>query len=131
MLLEIAYFSWVRERMGVAGEAVEVPMLENMASFVTSEHMGAATFIPPTGESGDNRLLSPEYRPLPTKDGYITISPNTDAQAFAFFRAIGRPELKDDPRFRTAQLRSENAAARMDMAANSSGVARSWCSRSR
>ena len=24
-MLDIAYFSWVRERMGVAGEAVEVP----------------------------------------------------------------------------------------------------------
>jgi crotonobetainyl-CoA:carnitine CoA-transferase CaiB-like acyl-CoA transferase len=105
----IGFALYRRERTG-RGEAIEVPMLENMASFVTSEHMGAATFVPPTGESGDNRLLSPDYRPLPTKDGYITISPNTDAQAFAFFAAIGRPELKDDPRFRTAQLRSENAA---------------------
>jgi molybdopterin synthase sulfur carrier subunit len=25
MMLDIAYFSWVRERMGVAGETVEVP----------------------------------------------------------------------------------------------------------
>ena len=25
MALEIAYFAWVRERMGVAGEAVELP----------------------------------------------------------------------------------------------------------
>lgn len=106
----IGFALYRREKTG-RGEAVEVPMLENMASFVTSEHMGAATFVPPTGESGDNRLLSADYRPLPTRDGYITISPNTDAQAFAFFGAIGRPELKDDPRFRNAQLRSENAAA--------------------
>lgn len=106
----IGFALYRREKTG-HGEAVQVPMLENMASLVTSEHMGAATFIPPTGESGDNRLLSPDYRPLPTLDGYITISPNTDAQAFAFFAAIGRPELKDDPRFRNAQLRSENAAA--------------------
>ncbi|MGE0699942.1 MAG: CaiB/BaiF CoA transferase family protein, partial [Hyphomicrobiaceae bacterium] len=106
----IGFALYRREKTGL-GEAIEVPMLENMASMVTSEHMGAATFIPPTGESGDNRLLSPDYRPLPTRDGYITISPNTNAQAFAFFDAIGRPELKDDPRFRNAQLRSENAAA--------------------
>ena len=104
----IGFALFRRERTG-HGEAIEVPMLENMASFVTSEHMGAATFVPPTGESGDNRLLSPEYRPLPTRDSYITISPNTDAQAFAFFEAIDRPELRDDPRFRTAALRSEHA----------------------
>ena len=37
-----------------------MPMLENMASFVSSEHMGAMTFDPPVGPSGDGRLLSPE-----------------------------------------------------------------------
>ena len=112
----IGFALYRREKTG-RGEAIEVPMLENMASFVTSEHMGAATFVPPTGESGDNRLLSADYRPLPTRDGYITISPNTDAQAFAFFAAIGRPELKDDPRFRNAQLRSENAGAYFEVRA--------------
>ena len=61
--------------------------------------------------SGDNRLLSPDYRPLPTKDGYITVGPNTNAQAFAFFEAIGRPELKTDPRFDSAAARTKNAAA--------------------
>lgn len=105
----IGFALYRREKTG-RGEAIEVPMLENMASFVTSEHMSAATFVPPTGESGDNRLLSPDYRPQATRDGYITISPNTDAQAFAFFEAIGRADLQHDPRFRTAASRSEYAA---------------------
>jgi crotonobetainyl-CoA:carnitine CoA-transferase CaiB-like acyl-CoA transferase len=84
-------------------------MFENMASFVSSEHLGAKTFEPPVGPSGDNRLLSPDYRPVPTKDGYATIRPNTNAQAFAFFDAIGRPELKEDPRFNSAAARTANA----------------------
>ena len=92
-------------------------MLENMASFVTSEHMAAATFDPPVGPTGDDRLLSPDYRPLPTKDGYITVGPNTNAQAFAFFDAIGRPELKTDPRFDSASSRTTNAAAYFDVRA--------------
>ena len=37
--------------------------------------------------------------------------PNTNAQAFAFFDAIGRPELKTDPRFDSAASRTKNAAA--------------------
>jgi crotonobetainyl-CoA:carnitine CoA-transferase CaiB-like acyl-CoA transferase len=74
----IGFALYRREKTG-KGEAVEVPMLENMASFVTSEHMGGTTFVPAEGDSGDNRLLSPDYRPQPTKDGYITISPNTNA----------------------------------------------------
>jgi crotonobetainyl-CoA:carnitine CoA-transferase CaiB-like acyl-CoA transferase len=85
-------------------------MFETMASFVTSEHLGAATFDPPEGPSGDARLLSPDYRPLPTRDGFITIRPNDNRQAFAFFDAIGQPELKADPRFATPISRTEHAA---------------------
>ena len=102
----IGFALYRREKTG-HGEAIDVPMLENMASFVSSEHLGAATFDPPVGPTGDGRLLSPNYRPLPTKDGYITVRPNTNAQAFAFFDAIGRPELKTDPRFDSAASRTE------------------------
>jgi crotonobetainyl-CoA:carnitine CoA-transferase CaiB-like acyl-CoA transferase len=106
----IGFALYRRERTGV-GEAVEVPMFENMAGFVLTEHLGAATFDPPVGPTGDGRLLSADYRPLPTNDGYITISPNTNPQAFAFFDAIGRPELKTDPRFDSAASRTANAQA--------------------
>jgi crotonobetainyl-CoA:carnitine CoA-transferase CaiB-like acyl-CoA transferase len=106
----IGFALYRREKTG-KGEAIDVPMLENMASFVASEHLGALTFDPPVGPSGDGRLLSPDYRPLPTKDGYITVRPNTNAQAFAFFDAIGRPELKTDPRFDSAGARTRNAKA--------------------
>lgn len=104
----IGFALYRREKTG-KGEAIEVPMFENMASFVLSEHLGARTFEPAVGPSGDNRLLSPDYRPVPTKDGYATIRPNTNAQAFAFFDAIGRPELKTDPRFNSAAARTANA----------------------
>ena len=59
--------------------------------------LGDRTFIPPLGESGDRRVLHPLGKPIPTKDGYICVSADTDAQAFALFDAIGRPELKCDP----------------------------------
>jgi len=106
----IGFALYRRERTG-RGEAIEVPMFETMAGFVAAEHLGAATFDPPEGPAGDNRLLSPEYRPLPTKDGFVTVAPNTNAQAFAFFDAVGRPELKSDPRFANPVARTENAAA--------------------
>ena len=105
----IGFALYRREKTGV-GESIEVPMFETMASFVTSEHLGAATFDPPEGPTGDGRLLSPHYRPLPTKDAYITVRPNNNRQAFAFFDAIGRPELKEDPRFATSISRTIHAA---------------------
>src|SRR5215510_1247048 len=106
----IGFALYRREKTG-RGEAIDVPMLENMASFVSSEHMGAMTFDPPVGPSGDNRLLTPDYRPLPTKDGYITVAPHTNAHAFGFFDAIGRPDLKTDPRFDSPGSRTANSAA--------------------
>ena len=112
----IGFALYRREKSG-RGEAIDVPMLESMASFVTSEHMAAATFDPPVGPTGDNRLLSPDYRPLPTADGYVTVGPNTNAQAFAFFDAIGRPELKSDPRFDSAASRTANAQAYFEVRA--------------
>ncbi len=112
----IGFALYRREKTG-KGEAIEAPMLENMASFVSSEHLAGLTFVPPAGPSGDNRLLSPDYRPLPTSDGYITVGPNTNPQAFAFFEEIGRPELKTDPRFDSAASRTKNAAAYFEIRA--------------
>jgi crotonobetainyl-CoA:carnitine CoA-transferase CaiB-like acyl-CoA transferase len=116
----IGFALYRREKTGV-GEAIDVPMLENMASFVSSEHLGAATFEPPVGPTGDGRLLSPNYKPVPTKDGYVTVRPNTNVQAFAFFDAIGRPELKTDPRFDSAASRTKNAAAYFEVQATCLG----------
>lgn len=116
----IGFALFRREKTGT-GEAIDVPMLENMASFVASEHLGAVTFDPPVGPTGDGRLLSPNYRPVPTRDGYVTVRPNTNAQAFAFFDAIGRPELKTDPRFDSAASRTRNARAYFEVQATSLG----------
>jgi crotonobetainyl-CoA:carnitine CoA-transferase CaiB-like acyl-CoA transferase len=96
-----------RTRTG-AGCSIEIPMFENLAKFVLEEHMYLRTFEPPLGPTGDPRILDAHNRPLPTKDGYICISANTDAQAFGFFDAIGRPELKSDPRFCSVPARFAN-----------------------
>ncbi len=104
---QIGFALYRRERTG-RGESIEVPMFENMAAFVLQEHLGAMSFRPALGPPGDHRVLSPEARPLRTADGFIAVSANTDAQAHAFFEAIGRPELKADPRFATVAARTAN-----------------------
>lgn len=87
------------------GQSVEVPMFENVASFVLQEHFGQKAFEPARGEAGDARVLDPNAKPIRTSDGYICISANTDRQVHAFFRAIGRPELATDPKFATVASR--------------------------
>ena len=98
-----------RERTG-EGQAIELPMFENIVKATLEEHLYLKTFVPPLGEMGDPRLVDPQSRPLPTKDGYICISANTDAQAFAVFDAIGRPELKTDSRLSSVSARFKNTA---------------------
>ena len=93
------------------GSAIEIPMFENMVKFVLEEHMYLKTFDPPLGETGDPRLLDPLGKPIPTKDGWICISANTNDQAFGLFDVIGRPELKTDLRFSSVPARFANVTA--------------------
>src|SRR3546814_11673157 len=85
-------------------------MFESYAALLLSEHLYGATFEPPIGASGDRRLLDPNARPVKTRDGYICITTNTDAQVMALFDALGRPELKAASRFNTAVRRTDHIA---------------------
>ncbi|BDG72688.1 CaiB/BaiF CoA transferase family protein [Roseomonas fluvialis] len=116
----IGFALYRREKTGI-GEAIEVPMFENMAAYIMQEHLGAASFRPPLGPPGDHRVLSPDGKPLPTKDGFVCISANTDAQAHAFFDAIGRPELKTDPRFAKVAQRVQHTKEYFHIRATSLG----------
>lgn len=106
---------FARSRAG-KGEAIEVPMFENMAAFVLAEHLGQRTFAT-DGAFGDQRIFDPNARPLATLDGHICVSPNTDQQARGFFAAIGRPELGDDPRFNSVSARLRNVQAYFELRA--------------
>jgi crotonobetainyl-CoA:carnitine CoA-transferase CaiB-like acyl-CoA transferase len=114
-------FALYRRTKTHLGESIEIPMFENMASFVLRDHMGAMTFDPPVGPIGDKRVLDQNNKPVKTADGYISISPNTDQQAFAFFDAIGQPHLKEDPRFISVQERTKNSKDYFNVRSSSLG----------
>ena len=114
-------FALYRRTKTKVGELIEIPMFETMAAFVLREHMGNMTFEPGIGPIGDARVLDKNNRPVKTADGYISISPNTDAQAFAFFDAIGRPELKQDPRFNSVTNRTKNSVEYYEIRSGSLG----------
>jgi crotonobetainyl-CoA:carnitine CoA-transferase CaiB-like acyl-CoA transferase len=114
-------FALYRRTKTNLGELIEIPMFETMAAFVLREHMGNMTFEPGIGPIGDARVLDKNNRPVKTADGYISISPNTDGQAFAFFDAIGRPELKQDPRFNSVINRTKNSVEYYEIRSGSLG----------
>lgn len=98
-----------RERTG-KGQFVEIPMFESMVSFNMIEHLYGYTFEPPEGEIGYARVLAPWRRPYATKDGHIALLAYTDPHWQNFWEAVGKPDLKDDPRFDSLKSRSENIA---------------------
>jgi crotonobetainyl-CoA:carnitine CoA-transferase CaiB-like acyl-CoA transferase len=96
-----------RERTG-EGQEIEVPMFETMVNFVMAEHLWGTAFEPPLAPPGYVRLMSQHRRPYRTKDGYIAMLPYMDAHWEAFCQVVGRPDLLEDPRFRTMGDRTRN-----------------------
>ncbi len=98
-----------RERSG-EGQAIEITMFEAMAQFVLGDHMAGKTFEPPLGDTGYARLLAPQRRPYATADGYLCVLIYNDKHWTAFFDAIGRADLKSDPKFSEHTERAANIA---------------------
>lgn len=101
---------YLREDTGL-GQWVDVSILESMAAF----HQFTITRFTHNQEikrrSGNRYESDHPIAIYPCKDGYVTIVPATELQRELLYSLIGMPELKEDPRFRTAQDRIANADA--------------------
>jgi crotonobetainyl-CoA:carnitine CoA-transferase CaiB-like acyl-CoA transferase len=87
------------------GQHIEVPMFEAFAQFMLVEHLGGLTFDPPNAPACYYRQIDPDRQPFPTKDGYISLVPYTEAAWPALFALLGAPEAMDDERFSTREGR--------------------------
>lgn len=94
------------------GQAVEVPTFETMTAYLMIEHMWGMSFEPPVAQAGYPGVLSPQRKLTPTKDGYISIL--TYMHWDTFCRLAGRPELAEDPRFKTLPDRMKHIDALYD-----------------
>ncbi len=106
-----------REKSG-EGQFVEIPMFETMVAFNMADHIFGYAFDPPEGPMGYSRVLTPSRRPYKTADGFICLLAYTDNQWVRFWKEVGRPELKDDPRFDSLASRAENIEAVYSLAAD-------------
>ena len=100
------------ERPGGKGQVVDLSLLEPLHSLLGPE---AAAWritgrIPP--RSGNQASISAPRNIYATKDdGWVALSASTQGMAERLLRAIGRPELIEDPRFLTNSHRLANVAA--------------------
>src|SRR5581483_3890227 len=93
---------------GGGGQEIEVPMFETAIEFNLVEHFGGATFEPPLGRIGFQRLLSKQRKPFRTADSYACILPYSDQNWRDFFEFVVRAELREDARFSTLPKRVQN-----------------------
>lgn len=98
------------------GQHIEVAMQEAMTAFMLAEHGSGAISEPPTPQEGREatgypRLLTPERRPHPTRDGWIHMLAYQAKHYRILFTAAGVEGAEDDPRYadtRAAILNSDS-----------------------
>ncbi|XWN30931.1 MAG: CoA transferase [Devosia sp.] len=99
-----------REVTGL-GQRVDVAMLDAVASVLTynaGEYF--ATGVSPTRRGNQHPSIAP-YAPFEASDGWINLGIANDAIWERFCRSVGREELLDDARFKTAPDRVTNRTA--------------------
>lgn len=92
-----------RERTG-EGQHIEVPMQQATAAFMLAEHGSGAIAEPPVNDEGRPaagypRVLSPERRPHPTKDGMVHLFPYLPRHYAQLFAEAGVEGAESDPRY--------------------------------
>jgi formyl-CoA transferase len=100
------------ENNGGPGQVIDLPLLDPMFAVLgpqAANYRLTGKVKPRTGSRSTNAGPRNAYR---CKDGlYVCLSSSTQKMAERLFRAIGRPDLIDDPRYRTNAERVQNAEA--------------------
>lgn len=101
-----------RERTG-KGRVVEVTMQDaiyaSLASNLGMLHARGGQIPPRTGNRHGGLGIAP-YNVYPAADGYVVVNAPGDQHFRAILDVIGRPDLKDDPRFTTRSARVAHMA---------------------
>jgi formyl-CoA transferase len=99
------------QKNGGSGQVVDLPLLDPLFTMLgpqAAAYRLTGRLKPRTGSRSTNSAPRNVYR---CKDGlYVALSASTQKMAERTLRAVGRPELIDDPRYRTNAERVRNAA---------------------
>jgi CoA:oxalate CoA-transferase len=95
-----------------AGQLVEVAMQETVYPSLASsyDYHHRTGLLPPRAGNRQAGLSSAPYNAFPTRDGWVAVHVVTEAHWVNLLKAMGREDLKDDPRFRTNPDRTANMA---------------------
>jgi crotonobetainyl-CoA:carnitine CoA-transferase CaiB-like acyl-CoA transferase len=97
---------------GRGGRLVEINMLDSAIAFLWPDAYYNLSF---EGEFTRSPDFASFYSIRKTKDGFITMIAISDGEFRAVTRALGKPEIADDPRFKTVADRMQNAKPMTDL----------------
>jgi crotonobetainyl-CoA:carnitine CoA-transferase CaiB-like acyl-CoA transferase len=93
------------------GETVGASLNNGMVSmlgFLAANYLAIGE--PPARTGNDHAIVAP-YGLFRTKDGAVALAPSQEQSYQRLVDALGMPQLREDPRFRTNDLRVENRPA--------------------
>lgn len=96
-----------RDRNGV-GQYIDAALLDTIVAFGANQILSywCSGQVPPRAGNAHPNIVP--YEVFTTSDGHIILAVGNDSQFASFCRIAGRPELIDDPRFRTNPDRVTN-----------------------
>ncbi len=99
-----------RNRSG-RGQYVDLALLDCVVSITSYQAVNYFLSGKVPGCTGNAHPNIVPYNVYPCADGRIILAIANDSQFASFCRAVGRPELSDDPRYRAVSGRNENREA--------------------
>jgi crotonobetainyl-CoA:carnitine CoA-transferase CaiB-like acyl-CoA transferase len=94
-----------------AGQLIDINLIEPLARLIEQPVLTFDQLGTVTGRTGNRWDISAPRNTYRTKDGHwLAMSGSAPTIAMRALRAVGRPDLTDDPRFAEAQQRLRNAA---------------------
>jgi formyl-CoA transferase len=98
------------ETNGGRGQVIDLPLLDPLFAILSPQAANYRLTGKPKERTGSRSTNSAPRNAYRCKDGrYVGLSGSTQGMAERLFRAIGRPDLIDDPRFRTNAERVRHA----------------------
>lgn len=90
------------------GERVDISLFDSIVGWST--YMGTNTFASgtPPGRMGSRHPNIAPYQAYEAADGYVVVACASEAIWYRFCEALDRPDLVDDERFATNEVRVEN-----------------------
>ncbi|MCA8292702.1 CoA transferase [Burkholderia sp. AU30198] len=101
---------WARDANDAPGQVIDVSLFEPLLSILgpsAANYAMTGKVKPRTGSRSTNTAPRNAYRTR--DDRWLCLSSSTQTMAERLFCAIGRPDLVDDPRYRTNVLRVQHA----------------------